>query len=91
MPRNVSRSSHELVTYTFALLYSEGHAQGAGRILADRIEFILSVFQRRGKSILRAKGRREIGGPLFLVSLFHIGTSPSSRLELRLVESTVKN
>src|SRR5258707_4630020 len=50
MPRNVSRSPHELVTYTFALLYSAGHAQGAGRILADRIEFILSVFQRRVKS-----------------------------------------
>jgi len=51
MPRNVSRSPHELVTYTFALLYSAGLAQGAGRILADRIE------SKAKTNIMRVEGR----------------------------------
>jgi hypothetical protein len=44
MPRNVSRSPHELVTYTLGLLYPEGYARGAGRILADRIESKAKLF-----------------------------------------------
>src|ERR1700675_1329160 len=39
MPRNVSRSPHELLTYTLRFIFTlRASAQRAGRILADRIE-----------------------------------------------------
>ncbi len=70
MPRNVSRSPHELATYTFGLLYSEGFARGAGRILADRIEFfslVPSVFTREASFSEGSKAKNqsyECKGPL---------------------------
>src|SRR6266404_1793646 len=49
MPRNVSRSPHELVTYTLRVTLPKGFGPRAGRILVDRIE-------SKAKSILNRKG-----------------------------------
>jgi hypothetical protein len=52
MPRNVSRSPHELAPYTLRFIFTlRASAQRAGRILADRIESKAKI------NIMRVKGR----------------------------------
>ena len=67
MPRNVSRSPHELVTYTFDLLYPSSFGSRAGRILADRIE-------SKAKTILSSafQGRVFIPRPFFFVRVLFV-------------------
>jgi hypothetical protein len=87
MPRNVSRSPHELVTYTLRFIFTlRASARRAGRILADRIEFILSVFQRRVKSenhLMSARAAEKSAAPFVFglvvpywnVAQFPLGTT----------------
>src|SRR6267154_890712 len=69
MPRNVSRSPHELAACTLRFIFTpRASAQGAGRILADRIE-------SKANSILNRKGPLRNQRPFFFLRWSEWGRS----------------